>query len=299
MRLLTLCYPTFGKDNALHLNSAGTRIVLAPDQFHVELSERGWQVDVVSLAEPTQLPLFRSGLTMKRIEEVDLNDYDVFWHMFRDPTQPEVLAELERLRLDFGGKPILNDTLRLRQHHKRVYLPVLERYGLAPRIITNVQPTPSWISSHSTFVSPERREISTNVFNNNRGDYPERGTGRIVTEFVDNRVEGLHSIVRIGYALGGGFRGWRYFSPLPAFKSGNAVRSEPYSLPEQFQAAVAAALNELGCDVCHFEAVPLPDRIVIFDVNPYPTADGTTLTPITADLAEQLTRRLTPERNVH
>ena len=234
---------------------------------------------------------------MKRIEEVDLGDYDVVWHMFRDPTQPEVLAELERLRLDFAGKRILNDVRRLKQHQKRAYLPVLERYGLAPRIITSVRPTPSWTSSQSTFVSPERREISTNVFNNNRGDYPERGDGRIVTEFVDNRADGLHSIVRVGYALGGGFRGHQYFSPLPAFKSGNAVRSQPYSLPERFQGPVAAALNELGCDVCHFEAVPLPDRIVIFDVNPYPTADGTTLTSITADLAEQLTRRLTPEPN--
>lgn len=61
MRLLTLCFPTYGQQNPLHLNARGDRIVLAPDEFHRQLLALGWEIDVVSLAEPTRLPLFCSG----------------------------------------------------------------------------------------------------------------------------------------------------------------------------------------------------------------------------------------------
>ena len=97
LRLLTLCFPTYGSENELHLNSRGDAVVLAPDEFNRILLERGWEVDVVSLGPLSEYPLFRSKIRLLAMSEVAFESYDVYWHMFRDPTQPEVLKLLRTL----------------------------------------------------------------------------------------------------------------------------------------------------------------------------------------------------------
>lgn len=286
MRLLTLCYPTFGKNNHLHLTADGKRVVLAPDQFHKELLAAGWQIDVVSVGPQTSRPLFRSRLPLVRtLAEIANKQYDLIWHMFRDPTQPEVLAALRSLSssLPAMSAPV-NDAARLRLHNKLRYLPILARYGLAPEIVDTGAPGKNWLLSAGTFLDLKRGLISTQAYNNNRGDYPDRGHGRITLRYIDNQIDGRRSFVRFGVAFGRGFAGCEYFSTEPAFRSGQAQEVRPYSLPAKWHAPMREALAAMGCDVCHVEAVIKAERLYVFDVNPFPTADGATLTGITRGL---------------
>ncbi len=95
------------------------------DEFNRILLERGWEVDVVSLGPLSEYPLFRSKLQLLAMSEVAFDSYDVYWHMLRDPTQPEVLKLLENLKLDYAGKPVINHVDRLRYHDKHRYSKVL------------------------------------------------------------------------------------------------------------------------------------------------------------------------------
>jgi hypothetical protein len=298
MRLLSVCFPTYGRDNGLHLNGHGDRVVLAPDEFHRQLLMVGWQVDVVGLTPRTTLRLFRSELSLKVPDEVDFNDYDLCWHMFRDPTQPEVLNWLREFHPNHLATPVINRAERLASHQKNHYLPILHRYGIGPKILLSAPQSTSWIVSSSELVSEDLAWIDTYAYNNNRGDYPSRGSERIVTEYIDNAVGGRRSIVRFGYAFGQGFSGFRYFKAVsvPTFKTGEADSHQPYVVPQALRPRITAAMNELGCDVCHIEAIPLGDRLYVIDVNPYPTASGKTLSQITSSLIEVLTTRFGPGR---
>jgi hypothetical protein len=110
------------------------------------------------------------------------------------------------------------------------------------------------------------------------GCWPSRSSVSCVritlTRFVDNSVNGKRSIVRFGVAFGQGFEGFQYWSEKPVFKTGDATEWAPYAVPQQYRDPIRQALGEMGCDVCHVEAVPLAGGLVIFDVNPYPTAGG-------------------------
>lgn len=290
MRLLVLCFPTWGRGNQLHLTSAGNLVVLAPDELLRQLVEAGWTVEAVSMAERTELRLHRSALPLRAVDEVDFSSYDLYWHMFRDPTQPEVLERLAARRFDYRGRPVINDAFKLQHHRKDSYLKTLARYELAPRIVEGAD-TAGWTRCGDALISPDRRLIETHACNNNRGDYPERGAGRIVTEYIDNSRGGLRSIVRFGVAFGQGFAGYRYYSDAAAFRSGGARSWEPWTAPPALRERLAAALAETGCDVCHVEAVSRGEELCVFDVNPYPTADGQTLSEITRSLVAVIRRR--------
>ncbi len=87
-------------------------------------------------------------------------------------------------------------------------------------------------------------------------------------------------MVRFGYAYGGGFAGFKYFSRRMAFKSGGAERREAYIVEEKYHARIRNVLDKLGIDVCHIDAIPIGDELLIIDINPlshikreYPLAD--------------------------
>lgn len=291
LRLLTLCFPTYGSENELHLNSRGNAVVLAPDEFNRILRERGWEVDVVSLGPLSEYPLFRSKLHLRAMSEVAFDSYDVYWHMLRDPTQPEVLKLLENLDLDYAGKPVINHVNRLQHHDKHRYSKVLLEAGMGPEILPTPPDRSDWIAEESCCVSPDGTMIESYAYNNNRGDYPGLRHEGIVHRFIDNAVEGLRSMVRFGYAYGGGFAGFKYFSRRMAFKSGGAERREAYLVEEKYHARIRNALDKLGIDVCHIDAIPIGDELLIIDINPYPTSNGSTLSPITESLVDILERQ--------
>jgi hypothetical protein len=288
MRLLTLCLPTVDREGRMHITGDRLNIVLAPDEFHRFLLQAEWEIDVASLAKAGDRPLLCSRLPLRSLAEVRMDQYDVLWHMFRDPTQPEVLQILSELKT--CGQPVINDAFRLADHHKRNYLPIFRRLGIGPGVSDDVRPDSNWLRYGSVRISPDRHWIETFAVNNNRGRSSTHGHERIITEYLDNQVHGKHSIVRFGVAFGQGFRGFRYWSDRPSFKTGDATFWEPYAVPEPHRPAIRQALEELGCDVCHVEAVPVGERLYVFDVNPYPTADGRTLSQITESLATIIAR---------
>ena len=146
------------------------------------------------------------------------------------------------------------------------------------------------MAEESCCISPDGTMIESYAYNNNRGDYPSLRHEAIVHRYIDNAVDGLRSMVRFGYAYGGGFAGFKYFSRRIAFKSGGAERREAYTVDDKHRTN-RYALTELGIDVCHIDAIPIGDELLIIDINPYPTSNGSTLSPITESLVDILEQR--------
>ena len=116
---------------------------------------------------------------------------------------------------------------------------MLKRYGVGLDLpldadLENIR----WIPSDDRFAvrrsGSDRKWIETFAFNNNRGDYADRKRERIVTEFVDNALDGERSIVHFGYALGAVVDGFEYVAQadLLAFKTAAAKCVRPYIVPE-------------------------------------------------------------------
>jgi hypothetical protein len=294
-RLLVICFPTWGKENELHLDSSGRSVVLAPDEMTRLLETKNIAVDVASLdGVSTDKPLMRSGKPVRRLAEIVVEDYDAYWHMFRDPTQPEVLTRLDELRLDYGGGRVINDVRFLKDHHKWRYLPVLAKHGIGPRVFTEYDhrntmdenwSTPSYGASVAKIKG--RRIICTSAFNNNRGDYPQRRSQeQIFVEYLDNAASGVRSFFRVGFSMGRVTSGWLYCSDETVLtqKSGSCKHQIPFQIPDRYHGVIAECMRELGVDVCHLEGLFIKERLFVFDVNPYPTAHGSTLTPISEEV---------------
>lgn len=283
--LLVMSYPTWGPTESLHLNSTGSHVVFAPDYFLVCLRDLGVEIDLVSLTdERVTLPTFQSHTMPKHVSEIDYADYGAFWHMFRDPTQPEVLAKLDATGFAPGERRVFNRAEALKDLFKDRYLPVLESFGLGSRVLEGVSPRSiEWQSrEHSVAVSTDGKYVCPFPYNNNRGDYRERNGREAISEYVDNiNAEGLRSIFRVGYALGTCVPGYRYFSKGWIVKSGTSQSREPFEIPERFHSTIAEAMKTIGVDVCHLEGVEKDGQIYLFDINPYPTANGSTLSEIT------------------
>jgi hypothetical protein len=117
---------------------------------------------------------------------------------------------------------------------------------------------------------------------------------RMVTEFVNNMNEDkMFSHFRLGYCFGQCVPGWMYFNPEPIYKGGVAKGKQAYKLPEEFHAPIKASMDELGVDVAHIEGcITLDKKLVLFDINPYPTASGHTLIVITEACAAIIEKKL-------
>ncbi len=57
-------------------------------------------------------------------------------------------------------------------------------------------------------------------------------------------------------------------------------------------------MTELGIDVAHVEGLFAEDRLVVFDINPYPTAHGNSLTRITAAMVDRIAGELLDDKGV-
>lgn len=296
-KILILCYPTFGKHNEIHLNSKGDKIVLAPDEFNKYLIENNVICDIVNIhKEKAILPLFNSNIIPKQINDVDLNDYKNYWHMFRDPTQPEVEKILNTLDINYENKLVINNVSHIKKLYKDYYYSILKKYDLSPEIYTDIKMSDiKWDHvQYSTMVDVNNKYVSLYRYNNNRGDYPDRErSSKLITKFYDNINEnGMRSFFRVGYAFNKIIQGWMYFSPEKTFKSGSSKFKEQFSIPEQYHEKISACMNEIGVDVCHLEGLFCDNELKIFDINPYPTASGSSLSNITKDITDTILENL-------
>jgi hypothetical protein len=292
--LLALCYPTYSR--LLHLDAKGSSVVLAPDEMLRILTEMGHRVEVANCSPfQTSIPLMRSRLTMKTLDDVDPEDFDICWHMFRDPTEPEVMQGSRAFVNWFPRDRVVNHVRNLSRLYKRHYLPVFYRLGIGPRVLNVVAESLDWRPmDHGAAVSLCGRFIRTSDYNNNRGDYPEReARGDVVTEFLDGAEGGVRSFFRVGYAAGKVLPGWLYSSSDAQLiqKSGTCRQKEPHQLSVPYQAKVREAMTKLGIDAAHLEGTYVAGVPKIFDVNPYPTSYGATLASISRGMCEALAER--------
>ncbi|MCX6853342.1 MAG: hypothetical protein NTV80_00385 [Verrucomicrobia bacterium] len=290
MRILALCYPT--SNGKLHTCGANQNyVLLATHDILRDLSRGGVCVEVVSLYQPVNLTL-PSGMKISSISEATL-EADVYLHMFRDPSEPEVLDLLQAWSLP--PKLTLNDAFKLRDHSKWKYIPLLHQYGIGAEMATPPQTVQWEIQTFSTRISSDHQWVETAAFNNNRGQYSDRrGRERIVTKFIDNATNGIRSFFRIGYVLGRFTTGWLYMAPAEqcVIKSGTAAHSVPFDLPSRHHRALRIVFHELGVDYCHFEGCFVGDKLYVFDINAHPTSSGSTLSFITRDLVALMIEQL-------
>lgn len=285
--LLVLCFPTFGKNNEIHLNSKNDHIVLAPDEFNKYFLEYNLDFDIVSLIDKKlDLPLMNSKIIPKLIDEINISDYKFVWHMFRDPTQPEVLDKLKHI--DFSKNIVINNVEYIKNLFKENYYKVLNKYNLAPKILDLDYNQIRWnYENFGTLISEDKKYICSYSYNNNRGDYIDREEKKkFIAEYIDNTDEnGYRSFFRIGYAYNKFSSGWMYSGKSYSLKSGNCDIKKKFSLNESIQAEISPAMQEIGVDVCHVEGLFKDNRVYIFDINPYPTSYGNTLSTITEELS--------------
>lgn len=296
-KLLVLCYPTYA--NMLHLDSKGVAVVLAPDEMIRALVDLGVDVTVANMSPfDTDKPLMRSHLNLIAPSRINQAEYDVCWHMFRDPPQPEVL-DSRAVNPNFfdGYKHIINPIMKMESMYKTDYIPILEKHGIGPAVIdkTGSLAGAEWsMCTHGAVVSSDHKMIRLPNYNNNRGDYPtrEKEKGYITVEYLDSAVNGQRSFFRVGYSMGKTLSGWMYTSAADQLiqKTGTCKQKVAHEVPKEFHEAITAALSEIGVDVCHIEGLYINGKMKIFDINPYPTSYGNTLRPISEAAALEIAR---------
>ncbi|MBL9133286.1 MAG: hypothetical protein JNG86_18895 [Verrucomicrobiaceae bacterium] len=267
-------------------------VVLAPHDILREMCSVGVKVELVSLHQPVHLTL-PGGMKIQSIEDVSPVSADVFIHMFRDPTEPEVLEKLQEWNLP--SRLTLKDAFKLHECSKWKYLPLLHKHGLGSEVATPPSSVQWETQTYSTRISTDYQWVETAAFNNNRGQYAKRKSQeRIVTRFADNASKGIRSFFRAGYVLGRFTTGWLYVVPAEQriIKSGTAAHSVPFDLPCRHHGRLKQVFDELSVDYCHFEGCFSGDRMFVFDINPHPTACGSTLSYITKDMAALMIERL-------
>jgi len=274
-------------------------VVLAPHNILGGLIRGGVQVELVSLHQPVGLTL-PGGMKILSIDEVTPASADVYIHMFRDPTEPEVLEKLREWNLP--ARLTLNDAFKLRDHSKWKYLPLLHQQGIGSEIATPPATVQWETQTYSSRVSTDHQWIETAAYNNNRGQYAERkGRERIATRFAENASKGIRSFFRAGYVLGRFTTGWLYAAPAEQriLKSGTAAHAVPFDLPRRHHAKLRQVFEELSVDCCHFEGCFMGDRLDVFDINTHPTACGSTLSYITHDMSALMIEGLKERLNHH
>lgn len=291
MKVLALCYPMY--NGKLHTcGPSQNHVVLAPHDILGELSRSGVEVELVSLHQPVDMTL-PGGMRILSMHDVSPFKADVYIHMFRDPTEPEVLDILREWNLP--SRLTLNDAFKLHDFSKWKYLPLLHTHGLGSEVVTPPTTVQWETQTYSTRISTDHQWVETAAYNNNRGQYAERkGQERIVTRFADNATKGIRSFFRAGYVLGQFTTGWLYASPAEqcVLKTGTAAHSMPFDLPRRYHEKLREAFDELNVDYCHFEGCFTGGRMFVFDINPHPTASGSTLSYITKDMASLMLKRL-------
>jgi hypothetical protein len=292
MRMLFFCYPYYKKK--LHLNHTNQHLVFATDELARLLVERGHHVDIVSFAEQVPQTFMRSKLKGKRLDEVELDKYDMYYHAFRDPTMPEILEVMDRkglLRWDYGKKKVLNHINNLRNHHKWNYLPILYMNGVGAKVYNDMSyDDAEWgIFSYGSVVSKCKKYIRTCAYNNNREEYSDRKNA-IFTEYIDNASAGIRSFFRMGFSMGKCCSGWWYAGPesMDTQKGGSCKHKIPFTLPPRYSQIMNRVMNDLGIDLCHFEGMFVGEKMYIFDINPYPVSYGETLTIISEEIVDNI-----------
>jgi len=313
MRILALTWPTEDKEG-LMLNRRRDLLCPAIDGITDELLKLGHSVVYVNLAadcceyEPADLgrPAWISGLPFYRWHDIRNKNFDLVWHAIKDPTPSQALPYVERVMQELDSRiPVFNSATHLQDHTKRKYLPllaektvgvpILDRYSAMETEDGRLDVKKCHAPSNGAYVSLDRQAIRLHAKNSSRHSLDVDG---ITLKYQDNvgRIEpGLRSFFRVPFAAGRCLPGFRYFCPADILcpKSGNAVKTEPFEIDGTPAGTISAAMKELGVDIAHIEGVNIgPASVQVFDVNPFPSSYGRSLTPMSVQIAKRVTQAL-------
>lgn len=310
MRILSLMWPTNGREE-LMINSRRDMLCPATDGLVDELLNLGHQVVCINIAAEEYdftvadlaCPTMLAGLPCLRWKDVKRKDFDVVWHNIKDPTPPKAIEHVNRITAEFEGVPIWNDVNHLRTHTKQKYISTLFPLGCAVPIQDNytqwlgpdgrVDPQKCFPPGAGAYVSLDKAAIRLHLSNNDRSLNMFHRDGGITLRYFDNEGmfhPGLRSFFRVPYAAGKCLEGTRYHCPAEILcpKSGHAKIAEPFSMPAEIGAKAAVGLASIGVTLAHLEGINVRDASYLFDVNPFPSSFGVSLTPMSVKIAKRL-----------
>jgi hypothetical protein len=312
MRILALTWTT--EDHELPMiNARGDLWCPAIDGITNELLKLGHQVVYVNLlpmkyeltAEQLKCKAFISGLPYHTWDEIKNKNFDLIWHSIKDPTPPQAIEFVEKVMAELDPKiPILNHINKLKDHNKRKYIPVLNEYGVGVKAFEEYK---DWLlpdgmidtakcfpPSQAAYVSLDKKAIRCPLTNSQRFGHLFKEDGGITLHYRDNegdQKEGFRTIFRVPYACGKVLDGFRYICPAEIMcpKTGSAAEVEEFSFKNGSSIKAGLAMDKLGVDLAMLEGLEIkPDRVEIFDINPFPSSEGRTLTPLAAKMAKRI-----------
>jgi len=318
MRILALAWPTTSDGKTLMINKRKDLICPAIDGIIDELLRLGHSVIYVNVArelynyneQDLKCPSFISGLPFFRWSDIKNKKFDIIWHAIQDPTPALAIECVDKIMKEMDPSiPILNPVCHIKTHTKKKYLIELtKKFGGSSRCVgvpiydeytgflngkKQIDNSKCFPASNGAFVSKDKTAIRVYNTNNHTGNL---NTGGITLRYRDtlNKIKkGYRSFFRVPYAMGKCLPGKMYFCPKEVLcpKSGSAVSSVPYEIETTPAATIGAALTQIGVHIAHIEGVPIGTiSVEIFDVNPFPSSYGKTLTPMSKKIANRLTQ---------
>jgi hypothetical protein len=310
LRILALTWTTFDDEQELMINSRSDLICPAIDGITNIFLQRGHQVVYVNLFyKHTHCLSHISGLPYHRWEDIKNRKFDIVWHAIKDPTPPNAVIEVRKIMSQLPKDiPIWNNVEHLQTHTKRKYVSKLREKNVGA-IILEDELKPFWNEkgqldfqnkcfppSQGCYVTKDYNAIRLNNVNSRRIHplfSPEGGLTLKYHNTANNKLispDGYRVFFRVPYAAGKCMEGFKYYCPPEILcpKSGAAVKKEPFYIPDMSGGTIGAGLKEIGVDLAHLEGVQAGFTVEIFDVNPFPSSAGASLTPI----SEQIVKRL-------
>ena len=310
MRILALTWPTDNK-NQLMINRRRDLICPAIDGITNELLSEGHSVLYVNIAaevfsydeKELKLLSFISGLPFYRWSNIKNKKFDIIWHAIKDPTPPEAIKPVKKIMKELDSSiPVLNSISYISTHTKRKYISLLREKGVGAIILDNykkflkengdIDEKKCFPSCQAALVSLDKYAIRLHNTNNARINLNADGITLRYQNNVGTIKKNLRSYFRVPYASGKCLPGTRYFFPPEILcpKTGQSVESEEYSIPNMTAGTISAAMEQIGVNIAHIEGINAGFTVEIFDINPFPSSSGRTLTPMSKKIAKRITQ---------
>ncbi len=308
MRILVLLWPTDGKEQLI-INKRRDLICPAIDGISKEILSLGTQVVYVNVAaekynfpeKELKVPAFISGLPLYKWENIKNKQFDLIWHAIKDPTPVMAIKYVERIMQQLDPNiPVLNPISKIKDHTKRNYISLMRKKGVGAIILDDykiflkdngeIDTSKCFPSCQGALVSLDKYAVRLHNTNNNRTTLNKDGITLRYHNNVGTIRKNLRSYFRIPYAAGKCLPGTRYFFPPEILcpKTGQAIETEEYSIPDMTAGTVSAAMEQLGVHIAHIEGVNAGFTIEIFDLNSFPSSSGRTFTPMSKKIAKRI-----------
>ncbi len=318
MRILVLTWPTTNDGKTLMLNKRKDLICPAIDGINDELLKIGHSVICVNVArqiykydkQDLQCPGFISGLPFYKWKEIKNKKFDIIWHAVQDPTPKSAIEPINQIMKELDNNiPVLNPISHIQTHTKRKYLTELTKDfgGSSRRVGTfiydeytdfldekgKLDQSKCFKPSNGAWVSKDKQAIRVYNTNNHLGNLNSNGITLKYRDTADKIKKGYRNFFRIPYAMGKCLPGKIYYCPNDILcpKSGSATISKSFEIETTPASTIGATLTQIGVHLAHIEGVMIGTiSVEIFDVNPFPSSYGKSLTPMSKEIAKRITQ---------